>query len=144
MILTKRSTYGLRALLRLVPAYPNGLVTGREISEKEEIPRKFLDQLMLALANSGIINSKKGNRGGYRLAKSPEKLRIVDVLNVLTGPVSVAECLKPEYDCPKKGNCQVQAMAKEVQKKLIVYFEDLNLQQLFEKNVGVQQLNYVI
>ncbi|OHB69214.1 MAG: hypothetical protein A2W23_07930 [Planctomycetes bacterium RBG_16_43_13] len=144
MILTKRCTYGLRALLRLVPAYPHGQLTGREIAEKEDIPRKFLDQLLLSLANSGIIQSKKGNRGGYSLAKNPAKLSIRSILEVLSGPVLIAECLRSDYACSKKGNCQVQVMANEVQKQVVEYFNDLTLLQLSEKEVVKQQLEYII
>jgi len=144
MFLTKRCTYGLRALLRLVSVYPGGTMTGGDISKKEDIPKKFLDQLMLALANAGIVRSIKGNHGGYMLNKHPENIRIMDAIVALSGPLIVAECSSSGYSCPRKGECQVQEMAGEVQDVVEKYFRKLNLKQLFEKKSKNKNLEYMI
>ena len=132
MILSKRCTYGTRALLELAKVYPEGLLSTRAISEKAGIPRKFLDQLLLQLKKTGIVRSKQGSLGGYSLTMNPDSLRMNEVIEALNGPLVVAECLEDEHPCRKKDFCQVNMLSSNIKKLLDGYLNGLSLRDLAE------------
>jgi Rrf2 family cysteine metabolism transcriptional repressor len=88
MKVSKRGEYGMRALCHLAARYGGGLTHIREIAEQEEIPAKFLEGILLALKRAGFVKSRRGNEGGYALAREPETIVIGDVFRALDGPLA--------------------------------------------------------
>jgi Rrf2 family protein len=83
-----RGLYALKALIHLAGAYEGGLVPARTVAEKEEIPEKFLEGILLALRNARVITSERGREGGYRLRKPPDEIFIGDVVRLIDGPLA--------------------------------------------------------
>ena len=71
MRLSKRTEYGLRAVVRLAQVWPRGYVQNKDLAEQEQLPNKFLEAILLALRRGGFLDSKVGSGGGYRLMRSP-------------------------------------------------------------------------
>ncbi len=88
MKISHRGLYALKALIHLAEAYEGGLVTARAIAEKESIPEKFLEGILLALKNARVVSCERGREGGYRLRKPPEEIRIGDVVRLIDGPLA--------------------------------------------------------
>jgi Rrf2 family protein len=88
MRVSRRGLYALQALIHLAEAYEGGLVAARAIAEKEGIPEKFLEGILLALKNARVISSERGREGGYRLRKPPEEVFIGDVVRMIDGPLA--------------------------------------------------------
>ena len=91
MKLSKRGEYALRALLALTYAYNSNALSSNQLkllSEKEDIPYKFLEQIMSALKHGGLVKSQKGKNGGYTLAKQPEKICLGEVIRLIDGPLA--------------------------------------------------------
>ncbi|MBI2167709.1 MAG: Rrf2 family transcriptional regulator [Candidatus Omnitrophica bacterium] len=88
MKLTKKGEYALRALLRLSANYPQKSLSLREISERERLPVKFLEQIMMVLKRSGLVESTKGKQGGYTLARRPEEITLGEIIRVIEGPIA--------------------------------------------------------
>ena len=88
MKVSRRGLYALQALIHLAEVYEGGLVAARTIAEKEGIPEKFLEGILLALKNARIISSERGREGGYRLRKPPQELFIGDVVRLIDGPLA--------------------------------------------------------
>ena len=90
MRLSKRGEYGLRAMIILAdtpqPGVSLPVVQIKEISEREQIPAKFLEQILLSLKNAGLLHSKMGVGGGYYLAKPPSEITLGQIFRVLDGP----------------------------------------------------------
>jgi Rrf2 family protein len=90
--LSKRTQYGLRAMYSLARNYGRGPVLISTLAEEEAIPRKFLEQILLALKSSGLVESKKGKGGGYNLVRSPDKITVADVIRLMEGPLAPLPC----------------------------------------------------
>ncbi len=143
MILSKKITYGTRALLELAKIFPKGLMPVREISERAEIPRKFLDQLLLQLKKAGIVRSTQGSFGGYSLIRDPVSLKMDEVMEALNGPLVVAECLENEHPCRKKKICEVYFLSRSIEKMLVGYLNALSLKNISEMHEETT-LSYII
>ena len=78
----------MRALCHLAARYGGGLTHIREIAEQEEIPAKFLEGILLALKRAGFVKSRRGNEGGYALAREPKEIVIGEVFRALDGPLA--------------------------------------------------------
>ncbi|HNC84638.1 MAG TPA: Rrf2 family transcriptional regulator, partial [Nitrospira sp.] len=105
MKFSKKSEYGLRALLELCETYGGRVLQRHEIAERQNIPVEFLEQILLALKRAGLLASRRGIRGGYSLIKSPEEITLGQVIRILDGPLAPISCVsKTAYqkcsDCP--------------------------------------------
>lgn len=121
MKLSKKSEYGLRALLELQSTYEGPILQRHEIAERQHIPVEFLEQILLSLKRAGLLTSRRGIRGGYSLIKSPEDITLGQVIRILDGPLAPISCVsKTAYqkcrDCPyaSKPHCPLQGAMGEV------------------------------
>ncbi|HJT20951.1 MAG TPA: Rrf2 family transcriptional regulator [Nitrospira sp.] len=115
MKLSKKSEYGLRALLELTAVHGKHSLQRQEIAERQGIPLEFLEQILLALKRAGLLSSRRGMKGGYTLIKSPQDITLGQVIRILDGPLAPIGCVsKTAYqkcaDCPyaDKLRCPVQ------------------------------------
>lgn len=103
-LISRRASYGLRAVYRLAElADSGGSATIAELAETEHLPRKYLEQTILALRQAGIIESRRGPGGGCRLARPAEAITVGDVVRTLDGELRPGHCL--ETDAPDHGDC---------------------------------------
>jgi Rrf2 family protein len=112
MKLSKKSEYGLRALLELTLAYgTTTLLQRHDIATRQHIPLEFLEQILLALKRAGLLSSRRGAKGGYTLIKQPKDISLGHVIRILDGPLAPISCVsKTAYqkcaDCPYADNTQ--------------------------------------
>jgi Rrf2 family protein len=114
--LSKKSEYGLRALIELTLAYEEHTTLQRhQIAKRQHIPIEFLEQILLALKRAGLLASRRGLKGGYTLIKPPGEITVGQVIRILDGPLAPIGCVsKTAYqkcrDCPyaDKAECPVQ------------------------------------
>jgi Rrf2 family protein len=88
MHLSARSEYGIMAILDLALARGSAPVQAKAIAERQGIPVKFLEHILRALRNAGLVESSRGTHGGYRLAKATEEIRLGDVIQGVEGPIT--------------------------------------------------------
>ncbi len=93
MRVSKKTDYALRALFTLVDQFGRGPVPIRELSRRNDIPKKFLEQIMLSLKERGWVSSLPGLRGGYLLAKSPDRITMGEVVRHFDGILAPIECV---------------------------------------------------
>src|SRR5437868_9041649 len=91
-MLTKKSKYALKALLYLAKN-EDQLVQISELSVQENIPQKFLENILLELRNHGLLYSKRGKDGGYKLGKTPEEITFGQIIRILDGPLAPIVCV---------------------------------------------------
>jgi Rrf2 family protein len=118
-MLSHRSKYALKALLVLSEEYGKGSLLISEIAERERIPKRFLELILLELKNHGVLRSKKGKGGGYALSKPPELLSVGRVLRMLEGPLAPLPCVsKTAYEkcaeCRDEKTCGIRLLMKDV------------------------------
>ena len=94
MRLSKRGEYGLRAMIDLA-TWEGGspIIQIKDIAEREHIPAKFLEQILLTLKNAGLLHSKMGVGGGYYLAKTPDQISLGQIVRVLDGLLASLRCV---------------------------------------------------
>jgi Rrf2 family protein len=89
MRISQRGLYALKALVHLAGAHPHGgLVKIAEIAEREEIPTKFLEAILVTLKNARLVASERGREGGYRLRRPPEEIVVGEVVRLIDGPLA--------------------------------------------------------
>jgi len=119
MILSKKTRYAMVALARLARDYGKGPVQIREISEKENIPRSFLENILLELRKMGILGSQLGKSGGYYLLRKPGEVNLAEIIDHFEGTLSLLYCVsekayRPCEFCQDETTCQIRKVFKEV------------------------------
>ncbi|MDI6851940.1 MAG: Rrf2 family transcriptional regulator [bacterium] len=125
--ISQKTRYAVRALIRL-STYGNEGTTLKQISFKENIPLKFLEQIFAALVKAGILESKRGAEGGYRLKKELSDITLYEVMRALKEDVKLARCFEfVERECPFSEYCSAEAFWKELQNRITKIFEETTL-----------------
>jgi Rrf2 family protein len=93
MRVSKRTDYALRALFTLVEHHGGAPIPIRELARRNDVPKRFLEQIMLALKAQGWVGSTAGIRGGYFLAKNPEKITMGEVVRYFDGILAPIDCV---------------------------------------------------
>ena len=116
MRLSKKGEYALRAMIVLSLNYEKGSVRIHEIAEREKIPEKFLEQILLELKKAGLLQSRRGSGGGYNLIKSPKKITLAEVIRIIDGSLAPLDCVSKEghINCPEERNCWIQSVMLDV------------------------------
>lgn len=96
-MLSKKAQYALKALGYLAAKFGEGPVLISEISEKKNIPIKFLESILLELKQNKILDSKKGKGGGYYLALAPKKVKLSTVMRIVEGPIAMLPCVSLNF-----------------------------------------------
>ena len=140
MRLSKRGEYGLRAMINLANAQklsPGAMVQIKDISAQEKIPTKYLEQILLALKNAGLLNSKMGIGGGYYLAKAPEQINLGQIIRVLDGPLAPIRCVSHmAYEpcgCPDERTCGLRMVMGDVRAAIANILENTSLADVTER-----------
>ena len=118
MRISAKGEYAAKAVLYLSLRYPN-VVTIQEVSARHRIPAKYLEHILLSLKKAGVLESRRGVKGGYRLAKAPAQVTMGEVLRVVDGKFSQSSCievnLKSGYACPESDSCGLKQVWQDVQ-----------------------------
>jgi Rrf2 family cysteine metabolism transcriptional repressor len=122
MVLSSRGKYGTRAMLDLCLHAEEGPVQIHDIAERQKIPLKYLEQILLSLKRYGFVNSRKGPGGGYSLAKPPQAITLGAVVRAMDGPLAPISCASvsgyAECGCPEPATCGLRAIWKEARDAL--------------------------
>jgi Rrf2 family protein len=118
-VLTRKSKYGLKALLVLAEEADHGPVLIAELAERQRLPKKFLEAILLELKRAGLLHSKKGKGGGYVLGRKPTEITVGQVIRVLEGPLALTPCVSQTAyrrcdECPDEEACGVRLAMKKV------------------------------
>ncbi len=140
-MLTKKGKYGLKALVDLAHLAPGQTAFVTEIASRNNIPKKFLDTILLELRNTGILKSKKGPNGGYSLSKPPEEIRIGQVIRTLDGPLAPIRCASRTAfeacdDCQDPETCQVRLSMTEVRDAIATILDNMTLADFANRKEG--------
>jgi Rrf2 family transcriptional regulator, cysteine metabolism repressor len=127
MKLSTRSRYGLRALVDLVLNSTGQPVQLKDIAERQRISLAYLEHLIIPLNSAGIITSTRGARGGVKLARLPQQIRLKEILEILEGPLAPVDCLKDTRSCPRSGACATQDVWDEMRKAMETVLESKTL-----------------
>jgi Rrf2 family protein len=136
MKLSVRGEYALRALIVLGLDYlaDDSVVRIQEVSERQNIPKRFLEQILNDLKSAGLVESKRGVAGGYRLRRPPDKITLAEVIRHVEGPLAPVSCVSERFyekcSCPDESKCGIRSVMKEVRDAIVEILENVTLGQL--------------
>src|ERR1700681_4878078 len=118
-MLSRKSKYGLKALLVLAREAGRGPVLVSELADRDRIPKKFLEAILLELKHRGLVESKKGKSGGYCARRRADDITFGEVIRILEGPLAAVPCVSQMAymrcaECVDEQNCGVRLAMKEV------------------------------
>jgi Rrf2 family protein len=118
MRISAKGEYAAKAVLHLSLKYPQ-VVTIHEVAVRHNIPIKYLEHILLSLKKAGVLESRRGLRGGYTLARPPAEISVGEVLRVVDGRFSQASCIEVDllhaYACPESASCGLKQVWQDVQ-----------------------------
>ena len=136
MKLSKRGEYGLRALQDLARHYGEGPVPSGALAARNNIPQRFLEQIMLTLKHGQFVRSQKGPQGGYYLARAPQEINLAEIVRQLDGPLAPVSCVSEiAYEacgCPDVETCGLRRVMKQVRDLVAELMEGTTLADLVE------------
>jgi Rrf2 family protein len=130
MQIPRRVDYGLRAAIYLAGQDPEKSCSVAEIARQQGIPRKFLEKIIQGLIHSGLVRSKRGQAGGYTLARSPGEISFRDIIEALEGPIAVNVCMDQQMSCSHFSRCTMVGVWHEIQYRVMDVFAHTTLADL--------------
>jgi Rrf2 family protein len=127
--------YSLKALLMLSERYPGSQPTRvEEIADRQGVPENYLRRLLIELKRGGLVASQKGPSGGYMLARSPARITMADVVEIIEGEYCPVECLEEAgaATCPKDAPCPMREVWRKVRESVNQILRETTLQALAE------------
>jgi Rrf2 family protein len=134
MRLSRRSEYGLRALIDLVRHDGSGPVALAALAERNNLPPKFLEQIMATLKHGGIVRTTLGAHGGYAMAADPGTVSIGRVIRLLDGALAPLPCVSLRYygrcSCPDEASCALRDVMIDVRDAMLEILDEETLAQM--------------
>jgi Rrf2 family protein len=131
-VINNRTEYAIRALWQLAES-KDFFSTSEAIAQAQEIPSKFLPQILSDLSRAGLVRSVRGYGGGVRLSRTPDKIKLLDILEAIQGTIFLYDCLKGPLDCKQDPECKLMKVYKKAQDALKGEFAKVALADLKTK-----------
>ncbi len=144
MRLSTKSRYGLRAIFDIA-YHSGGLPTQiKEIARRQEITPRYLEQIFQKLKRAGIVKSIRGPKGGYYLARKPEKIAVSDVIRAMEESMEPVFCARPPKGrkrCRRESNCVAQVIWRETGHRIVEYLDSLSIEKMcrIAQEMGVEK-----
>jgi len=136
--ISKRTQYGLKAVIALGQRYGEGPVLIATLAKDEQIPLKFLEGILLDLKSRGLLNSKKGKGGGYQLSRPPSTVTIGSIIRMMEGPLAPLPCasetaFRPCEECQDVEHCSTRIIMREVRDAVAGILDSTTLAMVCER-----------
>jgi len=129
-----KGRYALRMLLDLAEHKNDGFISLKEIAERQNISKQYLEQIVSLLNTSNILRTNRGKQGGYMLAKEPSECTIREILRITEGNLAPVACLEEEINtCDQVEFCKTLSMWKGLNKVITEYLDSVTLQDMLEE-----------
>lgn len=139
-MISRKTKYAINALVYLAREGKHGKpIQISCIAEKEHIPRKFLEAILLQLKNAGMLSSAKGKTGGYLLQKTPEEINVAEVMRLFDGPIALLPCVAYKYykrcdECVEEATCGIRAVFSEVRAETVRMLKAATLAEVIKRS----------
>ena len=137
-MISKKTKYGLKALIYLARHYDKGPILIADLARDENLPKKFLENILLSLKNNGILQSRKGKGGGYYLGRHPSKITFGQAIRVMEGPLAPVPCVSETAyakctECENEVTCGIRLVMKDVREAMAEILDGTTLADVLEK-----------
>ena len=132
MKISTKGRYALRVLIDLALHNNGKYISLKEISERQEISNKYLEQIIALLNKAGFLETARGNMGGYKLSKKPKEYIVGDILRATEGDLAPIYCLTEDGECNKQKNCKTYSFWKGLDDVINAYIDSKTLEDLIK------------
>lgn len=140
MKISTRGRYSLRMMIDLAQHYNEGFIALKDISERQGISKKYLEQIIPFLNRNNLLNANKGHMGGYQLAKAPSAITVRDILESAEGSLTPVSCMDNSPNlCEKCGECVTLPIYQGLYDVVIQYFESITLEDIINRQITGDQ-----
>jgi len=138
-MLSKKTKYAIHALTYLAKKNPSQPTLIVEVSAEANVPRKFLETILLELKKNGVLSSKMGKGGGYFLRKKPSEIQLSTIIRLFNGPIALLPCASKNYyeicdECPDETTCGLRIVMEEVRDETLNILENKTIQDIVDKD----------
>lgn len=145
MKISTKGRYALRMMLDLAEHQGNGYIALKDIAERQNVSKKYLEQIVPILNKADILNTNRGYQGGYRLARTPDQYTVGDILRITEGSISPVACLdKNPVECERAAECATLPVWQGLYKVIADYLDGITLQDILDKQHDRCCSDYVI
>ena len=142
MMVSTRGRYALRVLMDLAEHAADGYTPMKDIAQRQEISKKYMEQIMPTLSKNGLVEAVHGVGGGYRLTRQPRDYRVGEILRLTEGNFSTVACLEPgSGQCSRMGQCRTLPVWRNLDRIVNEYLDSVTLADL---TVAEDGSDYVI
>lgn len=143
-MISKKAKYAINALVVLAKNRDKESLTTLNVAIEGNIPKKFLELILLDLKKAGYVSSKKGKAGGYFLREDPEKINLADILRLFDGPIGLLPCVTHKYyqpceECNDEKTCPLREVIKEVRDVTVALLKNATIARLLTVEKELQQ-----
>lgn len=144
MKISTKGRYALRMLIELALRKEEGFIPLKEIAKKQDISKKYLEQIVPIMNNSGLLLTNRGYQGGYKLAKDPSQITVGMILRATEGSMAPVSCLENQQElCDRSDICMALTVWKGLEEVINEYLDGITLQNILDNNNALQQ-DYII
>jgi Rrf2 family protein len=144
--ISRKAEYALRALV-VIARQPKSWQV-QELSLRENIPIKFLEQILLSLRHAGVLSSKRGVGGGYTLRKAPAEISVGEVIGILDGPLALVPCTLEQPDqpctCPDRKTCVVRLLMTGLRQEMSAMLESRTIEDMVKLSPASEAIAFEI
>ncbi len=133
MKISTKGRYALRMLIDLAEHEGDGFIALKDIAERQNISKKYLEQIVPILSRSGILRTNRGSQGGYALAKEPDHVTVGEILRLTEGSLSPVACLDGDpAQCPRSADCPTLPVWQGLNRVINVYLDGITLRSILD------------
>jgi transcriptional regulator, Rrf2 family len=144
MKISTKGRYALRLMVDLAEHKDSGFIALKDVAKRQNISKKYLEQIVPVLNGAGLLTTNRGNRGGYKLAKEPKEYTVGDILRITEGSIAPVSCLESDVNsCERKNFCQTLYVWEGLYKVVNEYLDSITVQDIVDK-IGNTTLDYII
>ena len=145
MKISTKGRYALRMMLDLAEHREAGFIPLKEIAQRQNISKQYLEQIVSLLNTSNILRANRGKHGGYMLAIDPAKCSVAQILRITEGSLVPVACLEDEVNvCDRADICKTLPMWSGLGKVISEYLEGISLQDILDQSQEIDEINYII
>ena len=145
MRISTKGRYALRMMVDLAEHRDEGFIALKDIASRQEISKKYLEQILPAFNKSNLLHTNRGSQGGYMLAKSPDKCTVGEILRLTEGNLAPVACAEGDgEECPRSTDCAVMSVWVGLGKVINDYLDGITLQDIIDKKHDRDEYSYII
>lgn len=145
MRISTKGRYALRMLIDLAEHQNCGYVALKDIADRQNISKKYLEQIIPILGKSDILKTTRGSQGGYKLSKSPDKYTVGEILRLTEGSLAPVDCLNQDpIECDRSGECATLPVWQGLNRVINEYLDSITLQDILDQQRERYTNDYII